>query len=1258
MKLTRWRRLAWAVFATFATLALLLAVAIWLVSSNAGLRWLADTASGLSRGQLLIEGVEGRLDASIGIEKLVITSTTQRITLQRIRLQWQPRALLRRQLDIDLLAMQSVRIEVLREDPTPLSLPATLRFPLAINIAAWEVTRLERVQFGQTLVFDSLHGKLDGLGDSYRLEADATSPWAKLSGKFEIGKDAPFELTGRVIGERREATPAQATLQLSGPLAAIRFQVDADAESMQFMATGEVAPFAAVRVNKLLMTGEGIDPRRLVAGAPHADLAFSGVFEGKLDAEHGDERLFGTFSLSNRLAGRIDQDRLPIANLSGAVLGDAASADFSALSIDLGAGGHFSGEGEWRDGRFRVELNSARLNLAELQRDLHATRLRIALVLAGDTARQNLTADVSESWGKGHFSMTHADGLLRLESANFSGQAGRLNASGELKLDTGRAFIAQFNAGNINPARIGKFPRARLNAIGEINGELAPTPRFNMRFSLPTGELDGRPVSGHGRLSYADRRLTGTDIALDLAGNRGRLKGDFGRVGDRIEWEIDAPALARLHSKLAGRLRGSGSIDGDPSMLRIDALLQAGGLRLPGDIAADSVDLRLNLQTSPQGAFDGRLQARGIKLSGRHLDSVDATLRGRRDAHELDISARLPDWRLEASLAGGLDAAQIWRGQLRTAEVQGAWPLRLLAPATLELSREQQRVDDLSLTLAGGRVNLAHLLRTDALLETRGNLSNLPLAPLLGWLKKPPPLHTDLRLNGDWNLRLAHGLKAGLESSLEGEARLWRHSGDVRLLEPAIQLGLTNLALNLRAEAGQIDAKLEVDTREAGQVRAEGRAQLLRTSEGFSVSRTAPLAWTANIDVPDLRLARSFVPLGMRADARIIAQLEGRGSLAAPRLTGQINASRIRYTMPEEGIAITDGSLKLSLENDRVRVLQGELKGQSGRIIVSGEALLTQPQAGLTLTFEKFAASNRSDRRIIVSGVTLLKLDQNKLHLTGELRADRARLEMQEASRPTLSSDVVIIGRPPQSQKAALRLPLTLDLKLDLGSDFLFKGAGIDARLGGQLRVFTQNQVLRGEGSIQVVKGRYAAYAQSLDIERGVLRFSGPLDNPGIDVLAVRKMPTVKAGVQVGGSVQRPLVTLYSDPPMPDTEKLSWLVLGQGLDNAGQQEFVLLQIATSALLSQADSVNLQANLAEALRIDSFALRAGTGDDLGSSVISVGKRLSSRTTLSYDQSLDGLNQVVKVLYQLTPHIRLEAQTGLQSSFDAFYSLEFD
>lgn len=1224
---------------------LLLAAAFWLTSTASGFLWLTQQAVPLTQGRLMLEGVEGHLGTSVRIRKLVYATEMRRMTLQQVRLDWTPASLWHRVVDIELLAAQHVRVETLKRDETPPAYPASLRLPLEIRVAAWDVAQLEWADTGQTQTFGALHGRVDGRGDRYHLTAAATTPWAQLDGQFDIAKDAPFQVHGAFTATRTEPVPLEARMNLSGQLQAIGFRVEAGGEGMRLLATGAVAPFARVRVPRLLIAGEGVDPRQFSAQAPRADLAFSGVFQGQPG-----ERLLGTFSLANREAGRFDQGRLPLANLTAAVAGDSANADFSALGIDLGAAGRFTGDGHWRDGKLAVNLNSPRLNLAGIHRDLYPTRIEAALQLNGDATRQTLTAHVAESWGKGQFTLSLADAVLRLQEVTFNGPAGRLNARGSLRLDATRAFEATFDASQINPARFGKYPRARLNARGDASGALLPALRVQTQFTLPPGELEGRPVKGRGRLRYADGHLTGTDIDLDLAGNRAVLKGAFGKPGDRMLWDIHAPALARLRLGLGGQLTSSGSIRGEARRPQVDATLAAGNLRLPGGMAADSVALTLQLQATSNGVFNGQLDARGIRIGGQRISTARARLAGRRDAHTLSIDARLPDWQVTVALAGGLDAKEVWRGQLKQASVQGAWPAQLSAPAGLVLSRDLQQIGDLSFTLAGGKVSGVQFKRQGNQMSTRGALTYLPLAPLLGLLDKPPPVTTDLRINGEWDLHLG--------DTLDGRLRLVREGGDVRVLDPAMNLGLTALGLDVRAEASRVSARLEANSREAGQLRAEGSAKLQRDGAGWTVPRSAPLAWTTSFKVPDLRLLKPFLPLGMRLNAGLAAQLAGSGSLAAPRIDGQIDAERIRFTMPEEGVSITDGTLKLRLADDRVRVTQGELQGLGGRIVVSGEAQLKNPQAGLTLTFEKFTAISRSDRQVTVSGVTQLNLNLKRLELSGELTADRARLEMPEASKPVLSSDVVVLGRPPREKSARQRFPIALDLKLRLGDDFLFKGAGLDARLGGQLRVFTQNEIVRGEGIIRVEEGRYAAYAQTLTIERGVLRFVGPIDNPGLDVLAVRKTPSVKAGVQVGGTVQRPVVKLYSDPPLPDTEKLAWLVLGHGLENSGQQEFVLMQVAAAALLSRAESVSFQSKLADSLGIDSFDVRAGSGENLTSAVVSVGKRLSSRATLSYEQSLDGLSQVVKVLYQLTPTVRLEAQAGQQNSFDVFYTREYD
>jgi len=1239
----------------------LLAATAWMSFSPGGFLWLTRTASALSQDRLSFEGVEGDLSGTLSIGKVMLATQQQQVQITNLRLQWRPRALWQRRVEVDLLAAQSVRVTILKPDPTPPLLPQSLRLPFALQLRQLDVASLEVGQAGRLFQMRNLRAGLADDVASYRLtRASLSTAWAEVRGEIALGKDAPFVLRGQLAAQREAVLPVRAELQLLGNLAAPEFLLDATADGMQFMARGEAAPFAKVRLPRLLVSGQGINPRHFSARAPEADLAFSGLFESLSEGKA--ERLLGTFSLSNRLAGRLDQQRLPLANLTGAVLGDSTHADFSSLLIDLGAAGQLTGDGAWRggqDGRsggLTLNLTSPRLNLAGLHQALHATRMQTALHLSGDVARQQLGGEFSEAWGRGSFQLTHGDAVLRLDRLDVSGQAGNLTAQGRLQLDTSRAFAAEFDAARINPARIGKFPAARLNARGKLSGALQPDLRVQAEFTLPPGELAGRPVKGQGRLRYAQRHLVDADIDLDLAGNLARFKGAYGQAGDRLSWHIEAPALARLNLGLAGRLQSSGSASGDPAKPSFDGQLVAGKLQLPGGFAAETLHLKLNLQAAANGVFNGRLDARDIKFAGQQLDQIEASAEGRRGAHTLTLDARMRDWRLSAGLSGGFAGASgtaatpLWRGDLTRAEVRGAWPMRLGAPAGLLLSRQRQQVNHLVLSVAGGQLDLEQFSHQAGLLSSRGTLGNLPLAPLLSWLPNPPPLKTDLRLNGEWNLRLGE--------TLDGQLRLRRQSGDIVFDQAGMHLDLNRLTLDLNAVTNRLSAKLEAAGAKLGSLRADGQATLVRAGAGFTLPRGAPLAWNAQVDVADLRLLKPFMPLGMRADARINARLSGAGSLAAPTFEGLIDASQIRFAMPEEGILISDGSLKLSLDGDRIRVREGVLSGGSGRVVVSGEAELKNPRAGLTLNFEKFAANNRSDRRVIVSGTARLNLDQKRLQLSGELTADRARMEMPAASRPQLSADVVIVGQPPRAQSLGQRLPLALDLKLNLGKDFLFKGAGFDARLGGQLRVFTLNDGLRGDGNIRVEEGRYAAYGQTLNIERGVLRFIGPIDNPGLDVLAVRKTASVTAGVQVKGTVRRPLVTLYSDPVMPDTEKLSWLVLGHGLSTGGQQEFALLQIAAGALLSQADSVNFQSQLAEALNIDTFDVRAGEGQDLAGSVVSIGKRLSSRTLLSYEQSLDGLSQVVKVLYQLTPRVRVEAQTGQQSSFDAFYSVEYD
>ncbi|MDO9221544.1 MAG: hypothetical protein Q7T90_11000, partial [Thiobacillus sp.] len=693
------KRLLWSLGSIGLLLLALAGGLAWLAATPDGFRWLAGELSSLSQGKLKIEGVEGHLlSPQLAVRQLEFSSDTTRIRVEHARLDWQPRALWQRRLAIKQLSAQRVEVEILKPSPEPATLPTSLRLPfgLVLEPARVDLARLDIRKSGLVLHFSDIQLGVTGAQNVWQLQLDSlVSPWASLRGQASIGQDAPFALSGKLDAVRNEPFPANAALDLRGRLEAVQFKLDATARDMSLLASGELAPFADWPLPRLLVAGQGIDPAQWAKGAPTARLAFSGVFEPQPG-----KRLLGSFSLSNADAGTLDKGRLPLVQLVGAVLGDATHADFSALEIDLGTAGRLTGDGQWRDGRFALNLASDRLNLAGLHGSLHPSRISSTLQLSGDAARQRLHTEVGGNYGQGQFVLTHEAGKLVLETLDLSGKhGGRATAAGSLNLTGKQVFAAQFDITRFNPARFGALPQARLNARGQVSGALMPGFSIKAGFELPPGELEGRPVAGKGRLNFAAGRLYDTEVDVNLAGNKVRVVGDYSKSRVQANWVIHAPALERLARlgtrylgvELAGQLDSEGSLSGNPRQPQIKMNAQARRLRLPGGIAADNLSLRLDMQASAKGAFNGELLGSGLALGGQAVSSARVVVRGQRDAHTIELDARLPAWQVMARAQGGLDAARVWRGRLLQTALDGEWPLRLLAPASLRLGQDAQR---------------------------------------------------------------------------------------------------------------------------------------------------------------------------------------------------------------------------------------------------------------------------------------------------------------------------------------------------------------------------------------------------------------------------------------------------------------------------------------------------------------------------------------------------------------------------------------
>jgi translocation and assembly module TamB len=254
-----------------------------------------------------------------------------------------------------------------------------------------------------------------------------------------------------------------------------------------------------------------------------------------------------------------------------------------------------------------------------------------------------------------------------------------------------------------------------------------------------------------------------------------------------------------------------------------------------------------------------------------------------------------------------------------------------------------------------------------------------------------------------------------------------------------------------------------------------------------------------------------------------------------------------------------------------------------------------------------------------------------------------------------------VVGRPakPAARGPRGRTPLRATLDLDLGPKFRVVGGGLDTGLAGKLRVATRDSgELVGKGEIGAVRGLYFFLGQRLEIERGRLLFDGPLENPALDVLAVRRGLEVEPGVQLTGTLRNPRVELVSRPPLPEGEKLAWLVLGRGLETASATDAILLQSAAASLLDDANAIPLGRRIALSMGLDDVGLKSAGSGAAQDQALTVGKRLSDRLYLTFERGLAVARTIVSLEYLLGRGFRVRASGGQDSALGVFYTRSFD
>ncbi len=413
--------------------------------------------------------------------------------------------------------------------------------------------------------------------------------------------------------------------------------------------------------------------------------------------------------------------------------------------------------------------------------------------------------------------------------------------------------------------------------------------------------------------------------------------------------------------------------------------------------------------------------------------------------------------------------------------------------------------------------------------------------------------------------------------------------------------------------------------------------------------------------------------------------LTAAGTWQKPAVYGTMELSRAGAYLPAAGIWLEDLRLAARLDGTQLQVESFQLTSGTGMMEGTAEfSFAGKKLAGYhgTLHGKRFQAIHLPELQLVVDPDLTFTGDLNRVSARGQINVPELRLNSQAAVRVIMpSSDIVVLNKKLPAAKT--RGPqLDLQLSILLGDQVVVKNEGLDARLVGSINLQqTAPAAFTGRGEIRVAKGNYRIYGVNLNIKRGRAIFSGgPVDRPTLDILALREIVEVKAGVTVTGTPDAPLIKLYSEPTLPDTDILSYLVLGQKMGESGQQTALLMQ-AASLLGSSNQTTDLQGQLKKLVGLDTIKISSGKEPNVGykpiesslranpqsktdskaisQSMLQLGKYLTPKLYVSYGRSLFDESQQLRARYAISKQWEIESKVSQQATGgDLFFRIDLE
>ena len=985
-----------------------------------------------------------------------------------------------------------------------------------------------------------------------------------------------------------------------------------------------------------------------------------------------------------RVAGSVDQGKVTLDQITatlaaGELIGNASFADGALAAqanvsmTDLARLSALAGQplGGKLDARtslsFQTKSGDFTVAIDASGQDLHAVDERVSQLLSGTT---RLSGQIGGSTA----------GALNIKDLKFAAHGVTATANGQIDDST----IAIDVAGQIadlaplSPALTGS---ARMTAA--LKGPLSDF-TSNLVLEGEQVTLHGRPVStptakleGRGSLSAHSGTL---EMSAALADKKLSARTTFATTAE------DTASVNDLDVSF-GVIRAHGNVrtlaNGTPvGQLTLDAPTLADIALLAGQPVDGTASLSVELsedEGAPALAFSGRANAirlgdirlRGFQATGDFKNYL-AAANGKAEVRLQNLTSdglQIGDLRLDASGADGVvrftTAANVNGGRVtaggqvaqkadaldiditQAALTKQSRSIRLAAPAKVSIADGTTRIDKLVLSAGSGSAEVSGTAGEQLAIDV--TLRKLPVDIADAFVEA-------LRLEGAIDGRIT---VRGTAAVPQADAQItWANAAAAATR--AQHLPSLNIDLKARLAGQNVTATVTARGPDRLAVTVDGNASL-RDKQAIKARITGDLPLALGNGALATRAAR----LGGRA----VLNADVGGTVTTPTVNGTLRLADATLDDPESGLRLHNIAGQIRITESRTTIESVDATSRRGGALkISGE--ITYPRngpVGMQIS-TNLAGLKFDDRRIMageIDGTIDVRGTLASLAATGALHLKRldvtvpsqmpqsvANLELKHVNAPAHLKKPEQDQREPKSNTEAMRV--AIDMRINAANRIFVRGRGVDAQLGGDLKVQGTAAHPVADGAFAMQRGRLSILGRQLDFKRGNIFFAGSVE-PLLDMEASAPAGDVTVVVTITGSASNPVFKFSSIPELPEDEVVARLLFNKDLAGLSPMQLAQLAGEIDKIGGLSSGPGVFDQLKSSLGID--VLDVGT-DQKGDPTVSAGSYVNDKTYIGVRGGTSVDSSRVIIDHELTKSLKARGELGADGNSKVGIGVEWD